>query len=402
MIQRWLEDKRLGRAHSDQDIQDLVAGALDGSVTRAQAASWLAFVCCKGMTAAETVTLTRCMTDSGERLSWPGIDGPIVDKHSTGGVGDKVSLPLAPVWAAMGSRVPMISGRGLGITGGTLDKLEAIPGYRTNLDTPALHRTLAEVGCFINGQTGQLAPADRFFYALRDETGTVPSVPLITASILSKKLAEGLDRLVLDVKCGSGAFMNTREDAEALAASLVAVGRGAGVDTHAHITDMSTPLGLAVGNAVEVQESVQCLRGGGPADLRELVMKFTGDPKGAAKVLDDGSAYEVWCRMVRAHGGDPDAPLRGGDVQEHVFLAPRSGRLSRLDAREVGLAAFVLGAGRSKASDAVHHGVGLWLRAQRGDTVEEGQPLVRVLHDQRRGLDSALRHLASAIDIEES
>ncbi|MED5371721.1 MAG: thymidine phosphorylase [Myxococcota bacterium] len=400
-IQTFLEEKREGQEHSAADIQAFIKGVVDGSITRAQAAAWLAFVNVRGMSDRETTTLTQAMTDSGRVLAWPGLSGPFVDKHSTGGVGDKISLILAPVWAAMGMRVPMISGRGLGITGGTLDKLEAIDGYRTTLSPEELRLVLAEAGCFINGQTGELAPADRFLYALRDETATVPSIPLITASILSKKLAEGLDRLVLDVKCGSGAFMRTRTSARKLADSLVRVGRSAGLQVESVISDMSQPLGLAVGNAVEVQESIDVLKGGGPDDVRKLVLSLSGDPEAAKVVIRDGSAYERFERMVHAQGGDLAKPLLGGKVQEEVVLAGRSGRVERCDALGIGQAAFLLGAGRVKASDDVHPGVGVLLTAKRGDMVEAGQPLARLLHAEGHGLHDALDEVRSAIEIKE-
>ncbi len=387
-----LERKRDGGSLAASEITALVAGILDGSVTRAQAAAFLAFVYVRGMTADETVALTLAMRDSGVVLSWD-VDGPIVDKHSTGGVGDKVSLVLAPLWAELGGRVPMISGRGLGHTGGTLDKLESIPGYRTDLDIDALQRTLADVGCFINGQTGQLAPADRFLYALRNETSTVPSIPLITASILSKKLAEGLDELSLDVKYGSGAFMKTRQDAQRLAESLVAVGEGAGVRTRARLTDMNQPLGNTIGNAIEVEEAVACLQGQGPDDLAALTCALIGDSDDtrahARAVLDSGAAYERWCRMVRAHGGDPDAPLLGAGCRQVVVEAPADGALDRCDAYDIGRAAFLLGAGRATADAPVHPGVGIRLHARTGDPVVAGQPLATLLHDDK-GLDEAL------------
>ncbi|HNH49279.1 MAG TPA: thymidine phosphorylase, partial [Myxococcota bacterium] len=289
MIDEILRARRAKQPLSDSQIQTFVNGVVDGSVSRPQAAAFLAFTFLNGMTDAEAVALTRAMTDSGERLSWD-FDGPFVDKHSTGGVGDKVSLVLAPLWAELGLKVPMISGRGLGHTGGTLDKLESIPGFRTDLDEDALRRTLREVGCFMNGQTTSLAPSDRILYALRNETQTVECIPLIVGSILSKKLAEGLDRLVLDVKVGSGAFMQTEEDALALARALVRVGNGAGVHTRALLTDMEQPLGELCGNALEVIEAVECLKGGGPPDLRALTIALAGHPD-AAKVLDSGAAY---------------------------------------------------------------------------------------------------------------
>lgn len=398
-VHKLLEDKKCGREHTDAEIEALITGIVDGSVTRAQAAAWLAFVCVNGMKDGETVALTRAMTDSGSKLSWPNVSGPFVDKHSTGGVGDKISLILAPVWVALGCKVPMISGRGLGITGGTLDKLEAIPGYRTDLDQGQLRAVLAEAGCFISGQTGELCPADAFLYGLRDETSTVASIPLITASILSKKLAEGLDRLVLDVKAGSGAFMKNRTRARKLADSLVRVGQGAGLDTSAHITDMSQPLGAAVGNALEVQESIAVLKGGGPASVVDLTCLLSGDEEGTRRVLASGEAYEVFARMVRAQGGDLSAPLRGQGCTTQVVLARRSGTVTRCEALGIGQAAFVLGAGRVRAADPVHHGVGLEVLAHKGDVVEAGQPLVTV-HHADRGLDEALAAIDAAIGIE--
>jgi pyrimidine-nucleoside phosphorylase len=401
-IQSYLQAKREGQEHSAGDIRAFIDGVVDGSITRAQAAAWLAFVNCRGMSDKETTALTQAMTESGRVLSWPGLSGPFVDKHSTGGVGDKISLILAPVWAAMGMRVPMISGRGLGITGGTLDKLESIPGFRTDLQPEELRLVLADAGCFINGQTAELAPADRIIYGLRDETGTVPSIPLITSSILSKKLAEGLDRLVLDVKCGSGAFMKTRTAARKLADRLVRVGRAAGLQVESVISDMSQPLGVAVGNAVEVQESIDCLQGGGPKAVRDLVEKLSGDPEACRQVLRSGAAYEHFERMVNAQGGDLSKPLLGANVQHEILACGRGGRIERCDALGVGQAAFVLGAGRSKASDAVHHGVGVLVHVSKGDVVEPGQKLATLLHDGGKGLDEALSAIRDAIGIQEA
>ncbi len=398
-IDEILRDKRDGRSLSAAAIAAFVAGVLDGSVSRAQAAAWLAFAFTRGLDDAEAIALTRSMTDTGDRLSWPGIEGPFVDKHSTGGVGDKVSLVLAPLWAELGWRVPMISGRGLGHTGGTLDKLEAIPGYRTDLDEPALRRALAGPGCFINGQTASLAPADRILYGLRNETQTVECIPLIVASILSKKLAEGLDRLVLDVKVGSGAFMKTEADARRLAEALVRVGNGAGVATSALLTDMEQPLGAACGNALEVQEAINCLQGGGPADLRALTVALAGHPR-AADVLASGRAYERFERMVHAHGGDlaafamPNLPIA-------EVCAEKAGVVTRCDALAVGRVAFVLGAGRLRTEDAVHPGVGVSVLRKVGDRVEVGQPLA-LLHYADRGLDRARGALREAFTIGDS
>jgi thymidine phosphorylase len=375
MIHDVLETKRDGRELSESQIRAWIQGVVDGTVTRPQAAAFLAFVFTRGMTVEETVALTMAMVDSGDCLAWDGMDGPFVDKHSTGGVGDKVSLILAPLWAELGACVPMISGRGLGHTGGTLDKLESIPGYRTDLSTSELGDVLRSVGCFISGQTASLAPADRILYALRNETNTVPSIPLITASILSKKLAEGIDELVLDVKWGSGAFMKTHEAAAELADMLCRVGRGAGVMTRAVLTDMNQPLGRTVGNAVEVEEAVACLQGEGPGDLVSLTLDLIGDPR-AKEVLASGAAYERFCRMVSAQGGDPEAPLLGGGCAERSVLSKVSGTVTAVDALGIGKAAFVLGAGRSRSDQPVHPGVGIIVHKKVGERVEVGEPLV--------------------------
>jgi len=402
-IDSILETKRSGRKLDGAQIRAFVAGLGDGRTTRAQAAAFLAFVFVQGMDAEETVALTLAMTDSGDRLQWPGLAGPIVDKHSTGGVGDKVSLVLAPLWAELGAHVPMISGRGLGHTGGTLDKLESIPGYRTDLQSHELDRVLRDVGCFVSGQTGEVAPADKMLYALRNETNTVPSIPLITASILSKKLAEGIDQLVLDVKFGTGAFMKTRQDAEALAASLVAVGSGAGLETRAVLSDMNQPLGIAVGNALEVEEAVACLRGEGPEDLAALTCELIGDPR-AREVLDSGAAHARWERMVHAQGGDPAATLHGAGCQELEVLAPCDGVLGRCDAYEIGRAAFVLGAGRLRADAPVHPGVGVRVHKKVGEAHAKGEPLVTLVHDgagvrDGTGLAQAQAFVSSALGI---
>lgn len=402
-IDRILESMREGQEQSPEALRFFVRGVAEGSVSRPQAAAWLAWAYQRRLTPAETAVFTREMTDSGDVLSWP--DGPeLVDKHSTGGVGDKVSLILAPVWVALGRRVPMISGRGLGHTGGTLDKLESIPGYRTDLSELELTRVLGEAGAFISGQTGEVAPADRVLYALRNETQTVPSVPLICGSILSKKLAEGVERLVLDVKVGSGAFMKTLEDARDLATTLVSTARANGVACSALLTAMDRPLGLAVGNANEVRESIDCLKGGGPADLRELVIALAGDPA-AARALDDGSALVAFQRLVEAQGGDPrvaDDPARllGGGCEEHLVRATRSGRVTAVHALAVGRAAFDLGAGRLRAEDPVDFGVGVELEAHLGVDVREGDVLARVHHRAERGLASALEALGEAFVID--
>ncbi|MDP7062670.1 MAG: thymidine phosphorylase [Planctomycetota bacterium] len=389
MIDIWLEQRREGVEQDEAGIRGFVDGVLDGSVSPAQIGAWLAFVMTGGMTAAETVLLTKAMTDSGTTLAWPGIVGPFVDKHSTGGVGDKVSLILAPLWASLGKKVPMLSGRGLGITGGTLDKLEAIAGYRTDLSQQELHEVLADAGCFITGQTPDIAPADRILYATRNETGTVPSIPLITASILSKKLVAGLDSLVLDVKYGSGAFMKNKQDAQALAESLVEVGKGAGCDTSAVLTDMSQPLGHAVGNALEVEESIATLEGNGPEDLVDLVVQLSGLGEVAREQLQSGAALPYWQRLVKAQGGDLEQALRGAGCEQVEVKASATGVVKRCDAEGIGRAAFRLGAGRQRAEDSVHHGVGVRAVAKVGTTVQAGDVIAEVFHCGN-GLDEAL------------
>jgi pyrimidine-nucleoside phosphorylase len=402
-IDRFLEARREGRTHAPEEIRAFVEAVLSGGVTRAQTAAWLAFAFLRPLSPDETVALTRAMTDTGAVLSWEGLPGPFIDKHSTGGVGDKVSLVLAPLWAELGLRVPMISGRGLGHTGGTLDKLEAIPGFRTDLPADRLRDVLEGVGCFMNGQTGEVAPADRILYALRNETCTVASVPLITASILSKKLSEGIEALVLDVKVGSGAFMKDLPSARTLAESLVRVGKLSGVRTRALLTDMSCPLGRKVGNACEVREVVDCLRGEGPEDLRELTLSLAGHPR-AREVLASGAAWPRFLRMVEAHGGDRRAletpGSMEGSVKETVVRARRKGWVWSFDALSVGMAAFRLGAGRLSADSPIHPGVGVELLRKPGEPVDEGEAVARIWHADV-GLGEAISLLESACEIGE-
>jgi len=398
MIDIWLEQRRDGVEQGESEIRGFVDAVLAETISEAQIGAWLAFVMTQGMTPTETVLLTQAMTDSGTTLEWPGIEGPFVDKHSTGGVGDKISLILAPLWASLGKYVPMLSGRGLGITGGTLDKLESIPGFRTDLESDRLRQVLADVGCFITGQTPDIAPVDRILYATRNETGTVASIPLITASILSKKLVAGLDSLVLDVKAGSGAFMKTREQAQALADSLVEVGNGAGCRTSALITDMSQPLGFAVGNSLEVEEAVATLSGNGPADVVDLVVALSGLGAQARTPLQSGAALPIWHEMVRAQGGDPDATLHGGGCYQIDVLAPATGTVLTCDAEHVGRAAFRLGAGRQQAAAPVDHGVGLKIVAKVGDEVQQGQVIAELFH-RGNGVDESLRLVEQAYQI---
>jgi len=344
----------------------------------------------RGMTVEETAALTEHMLYSGATFEWPEGEAPKVDKHSTGGIGDKVSLVLAPLLACCDLQVPMISGRGLGASGGTLDKLEAIPGYRTDLSTEEMQAVTRRVGCVISGATADLVPADRKLYALRDVTGTVPSIPLITASIMSKKLAEGLDALVLDVKHGSGAFMKTLPEARALAQSMVATGRRMGVPTTAVLTDMNQPLGRMAGNAVEVDESVAALKGKGPADLMDVTLELGAevlmliDPettleharKRLQQVIDSGAGLEKFREMVAAQGGDLDARRPVAPAQE--VAAPRAGCVSAINTEQLGRVIIELGGGRKKLDDVLDLSTGLEMLVRLGDRIDQGQPIVKV------------------------
>ncbi|QDU89949.1 Pyrimidine-nucleoside phosphorylase [Pirellulimonas nuda] len=403
--------KRDGAELAGEEIAGLVAGYAVGDVPDYQMAAWAMAVACRGMTAEETAALTEAMLRSGEVFSWPAGGPPKVDKHSSGGIGDKVSLILAPALAACGMAVPMISGRGLGATGGTLDKLEAIPGFRTGLSMDEARGVVDKVGCVICAASSQLAPADRKLYALRDVTGTVPSIPLITASIMSKKLAEGLDALVLDVKCGSGAFMKTTADALALAESLTATAARMGVACTALVTDMNQPLGRMCGNAVEVQESVACLAGAGPGDLRELTVElgaelFSLAGKGTleegraalAGSLDDGTAMQKYREMVICQDGDPDAELPR--APETMVTAERAGTIARIDTEKLGWAIIGLGGGRQKLEDAIDPAVGLEMLVRIGDRVEAGQPIVGLFARKKdeTGATAAVRRAITIAD----
>lgn len=412
--------KRQGRELAVDEIGWLVNGYTRGDIPDYQMSAFLMAAFFKGMTPRETAAYTRAMIHSGEQYDLSSIAGVKVDKHSTGGVGDKVSLPLAPLVAAAGLPVPMMSGRGLGHSGGTLDKLESIPGFRVGLSREETLRQLAEVGFVMIGQTERVAPADKKLYALRDVTGTVESIPLICGSILSKKVAAGVQALVMDVKTGSGAFMRTQEDAEALAGQLVAIGTELGLRMVACVTDMDQPLGLQIGNALEMVESIECLRGGGPADLREIVLvlatemivmggKATTPKEGRAmaeRLLDSGAALARFRRMVELQGGDPAVV----DHPEQLEIAPgaldvvveRNGYITEFETREVGIASNALGAGRAKITDAVDHGVGITLVRKRGDAVAKGDVLARIRHRGGHGLDEASGRLRRAIRIGEA
>jgi len=391
-----IRSKRDGETHSAEQIAEFIEQFTAGAVADYQMSAWLMAAFLRGLSEQETVALTFAMLRSGKVLSLPSVKGQKVDKHSTGGVGDKISLCLAPLVAACGVSVPMISGRGLGHTGGTLDKLEAIPGYRVELDAKRFERTVREVGVSMIGQTAELAPADRRIYALRDVTATVECIPLIVASILSKKLAEGIDGLVLDVKVGNGAFMKDLGAARALAQALVRVGRLAKKRVVALLTDMNEPIGRTIGNALETREAIEVLRNAGPADTRELTlllgaeMLLLGKAERSVerararleRALADGSAFERFLRMVRAHGGDTRAvehPERLPSARGKALVrATRSGYVAHCDAYVLGLAGVALGAGRTRAEDAVDPSAGLELMAKRGDAVRRGDVLARI------------------------
>jgi thymidine phosphorylase len=391
---------------SDSQIDWVVAAYTRGDVADEQMSALAMAILLNGMTRREISRWTSAMIASGERMDFSGLSRPTADKHSTGGVGDKITLPLAPLVAACGVAVPQLSGRGLGHTGGTLDKLESIPGWRAALTNDEMLAQLESVGAVICAAGDGLAPADKKLYALRDVTGTVPAIPLIASSIMSKKIAEGTGALVLDVKVGSGAFMRTVEDARELATTMVGLGTDAGVHTVALLTDMSTPLGLTAGNAIEVAESVEVLAGGGPPDVVELTLALAremlagagrGDVDPADR-LADGSAMDAWRAMISAQGGDPSAE-RPTARESHVVNAPSSGVLTRLDAMAVGLAAWRLGAGRARKEDPVQAGAGVVWHARPGDDVREGEPLFTLLSDDTSRFERALEALEGGYDV---
>lgn len=386
---RWLID-----AYTREYVQD------------AQMSAFTMAVLLNGMTRDEIRVMTDAMIASGERMSFAGLGKRTADKHSTGGVGDKITLPLAPLVAAYGVAVPQLSGRGLGHTGGTLDKLESIPGWRAALSNEEMFAQMqGPVGAVICAAGSGLAPADKRLYALRDVTGTVEAIPLIASSIMSKKIAEGTESLVLDVKFGSGAFMKDYAKAKELAETMVALGTDSGVNTTALLTDMSTPLGLTAGNANEVRESVEVLAGGGPADVVELtvalareMLQMSGIDEDPAEALSDGRAMDVWRAMIRAQDGDPDAPLPS-PKETHVVTADRDGVMTRLDAYDVGIAAWRLGAGRARAQDPVVHAAGIDMHAKPGDSVRKGDPLFTLNADDPARFDRALDALAGSYEI---
>jgi pyrimidine-nucleoside phosphorylase len=411
--------KRDGRTLARDEIQYFVDGVTRGTLPDYQASALLMAILLRGMTREETAWLTDAMVHSGIRVDLGGVPGVKVDKHSTGGVGDKTSLVLAPLAAACGVPVPMMSGRGLGHTGGTLDKLEAIPGFRVDLSLDEMKAALARVGCAMIGQTAQIAPADKKLYALRDVTGTVESIPLISASIMSKKIAEGIDALVLDVKTGSGAFMKTEADSRALAESLVSIGNASGVRTEAIITAMDAPLGRAVGNALEVIECIEVLKGVESADLVDVSVELAARMLVLGKIADDresaerqvrgaiasGAGLERFRRIIEAQGGDPkvvdDYARLPQAPHHHIVSAPRPGYVAGIDAELIGRASVALGAGRDRVEDPIDHAVGILLAAKPGDAVRAGDPVLEVHYRDRGRLDAALRLAGGAVTIED-
>ena len=418
LIVDFIRKFRDRKSVAGDELRAFIEGVSDGSIPDYQISAWAMAVFLNGMSAQQRGELTVAMRDSGQVLDWSGVDGVMVDKHSTGGVGDKISIPLAPLVAACGVKVPMVSGRGLGHTGGTLDKLESIPGFRVGVTSEAFRAQVAEIGLCLAGQTAEIAPADKKLYALRDVTATVESIDLIASSIMSKKLAEGIDGLVLDVKVGSGAFMKTEAEARALATALVEIGEHAGVRTTAVLTSMEQPLGRMVGNALEMLESFEVLRGAGPPDTHALTVELGAHMlllgqaaadlvEGRARIeaaMADGSGVDMLRRVILAQGGEPrvldepDLLPRAADVVE--FEAPQAGVVSAIDTHLVGMAALVLGAGRERAEDDIDPAVGFEVLAKLGDTVEQGQPLVRAHYNDAARLSRARSMLLSAYTIE--
>jgi pyrimidine-nucleoside phosphorylase len=416
-----IENKREGKILAPEQIQEFIREFTAGKIPDYQMAAMLMAIYFRGLDTAETTALTLAMRDSGDVLEFPNDPRPLVDKHSTGGIGDKVSLPLAPLLACLGFRVPMISGRGLGITGGTLDKLDAIPGFKTLLPAEKIVAQVQKVGCVICGQTDKMVPADKKIYALRDASGTVPSIPLITASILSKKLAESLDALILDVKFGSAAFMQTKADARKLAQAMVALGNQCGTNTRAILTDMSTPLGYAAGNWLEVKESVDCLENKGPNDLRELVIdsaahllvqtkkskSLAAARKLAETCLNSGEPRARWDEMLIAQDANLKAFRRklamDSTAKAVVELnAEKAGYVSRCDARIIGEVIRDLGGGRLTKESDINYDVGVDKIAKPGECVEKFGVLCRVHIADSSDVESALVRLKTAFDISAS
>ena len=391
---------------TDPQIDWVIDAYVRGVVADEQMSALLMAILLNGMNSREISRWTDAMINSGERMSWKTLGKPTVDKHSTGGVGDKITLPLAPLVAACGAAVPQLSGRGLGHTGGTLDKMEAIPGWRASLSNEEMLKVLQDCGAVICAAGTGLAPADKKLYALRDVTATVQAIPLIASSIMSKKIAEGTSALILDVKTGNGAFMSEPEKAKELARTMVELGKRAGVTTRALVTAMDVPLGLTAGNAPEVRESVEVLQGGGPADVVELTILLAREMLDAAQVkgkdpekaLSDGSAMDHWRRMVAAQGGNPDAPLPTAKHQE-VISADKDGVIASMNALQVGISAWRLGAGRERQGEKVQAGAGIELHAKPGAAIKKGEPLFTLHTDESARFERAKAALTGAVEI---
>ena len=399
-----ISTKRDRNELTDSQIDWVIDAYVRGIVADEQMSALLMAILLNGMNSREISRWTDAMINSGERMNWNSLARPTVDKHSTGGVGDKITLPLAPLVAACGAAVPQLSGRGLGHTGGTLDKMEAITGWRASLSNEEMLKVLQDCGAVICAAGSGLAPADKKLYALRDVTATVQAIPLIASSIMSKKIAEGTGALILDVKTGNGAFMSAPEQAKELAKTMVELGKRAGVKTRALVTAMDVPLGLTAGNALEVRESIEVLQGGGPKDVVELTLILAREMLDAAGVtgkdpevaLRDGSAMDHWRRMVSAQGGDPDAPLpRAKEML--TISAEASGEISTMNALQVGIAAWRLGAGRERQGEKVQVGAGIEIHAKPGDTVKEGSPLFTLHSDEPARFERAKSALSGAV-----
>ena len=417
-----LDRKREGKELAESEIRELVAAYTDGSVPDYQMAAFAMAVCCRGMSDRETLALTESMRDSGKCLDWSDVPRPTADKHSTGGVGDKLSLIIQPLAASCGVAVPSLTGRGLGLTGGTADKLESIPGYNASLSLADFKRVVSECGCSMTVQTEEIAPADKKLYALRDVTGTVPSIPLIVGSILSKKLAEGAGALVFDVKCGKGAFMKTQPEASALARALVNGAKGAGRKAAALVTSMDEPLGFAVGNALEVMEAVNVLRGDGrrPDDVVELSVELAAMMVSLAKGFDmeksrarcrenlgNGKAFAVFAEMVRLQGGDlarfEEESRNGGNAKSVELKVERSGYVASIDAEKVARVAFKLGAGRARTDDVIDPAAGVLLAVAHGDRIDAGMPVAKLFANVKSSmLEDAAAELAAAFSFSDA
>lgn len=399
-----ISTKRDRNELTDSQIDWVIDAYVRGVVADEQMSALLMAILLNGMNSREISRWTDAMINSGERMNWNSLARPTVDKHSTGGVGDKITLPLAPLVAACGAAVPQLSGRGLGHTGGTLDKMEAITGWRASLSNEEMLKVLQDCGAVICAAGSGLAPADKKLYALRDVTATVQAIPLIASSIMSKKIAEGTGALILDVKTGNGAFMSAPEQAKELAKTMVELGKRAGVKTRALVTAMDVPLGLTAGNALEVRESIEVLQGGGPKDVVELTLILAREMLDAAGVtgkdpevaLRDGSAMDHWRRMVSAQGGDPDAPLPKAK-EKLTISAEASGEISTMNALQVGIAAWRLGAGRERQGEKVQAGAGIEIHAKPGDTVKEGSPLFTLHSDEPARFERAKSALSGAV-----